>query len=107
MPNGSLKLKKAGARLVVRGFKDTKSIDETYSPVLHPSVIRLLIALSVEENCHILKFNIKAASVYGHLDEKICIKLPDRFENSNKDSNYKRPYIKLFLTQTSKMESAL
>lgn len=74
------------ARLVVRGCEQQKGVDfnETYSPVLHANLFRLLMALSVLGNYKILKFDIKTAFLYGHLDEEVYIKLPEGFENTNK-----------------------
>ncbi|TIB82591.1 hypothetical protein E3Q20_04416 [Wallemia mellicola] len=66
------------ARLVAQGFSQKPGIDyeETYAPVTSLRIIRLLIAIAVEENLQIHQMDVTGAYLYGNIDQPIYMKLP-------------------------------
>jgi len=74
------------ARLVVRGFTQEEGIDyeETYSPVVNASSLRLIFALAAENNFDLVQFDIKTAFLYGKLEEEIFMTVPEGFDLKNK-----------------------
>lgn len=75
------------ARLVAKGFTQKAGIDyqETFSPVIRHSTLRLLFALSVQLDMDITHLDVTTAFLNGHLKENIFMHLPEGF--SVKDSN--------------------
>jgi hypothetical protein len=69
------------ARSVARGFSQISGIDynEAYSPVVGRSVIRFLIALSVEFNLKMYSLDICTAFLNGQLEEEIYMNQPEGF----------------------------
>lgn len=76
------------ARLVAKGFTQKAGIDyqETFSPVIRHSTLRLLFAISVQLDMDITHLDVKTAFLNGHLKESIFMHLPEGFpiNNSNK-----------------------
>ena len=66
------------ARLVARGFNQKQGIDynETFSPVVRHSTLRLLIALSAQLNLEILHLDVKTAFLNGLLKEQVFMYQP-------------------------------
>lgn len=67
------------ARLVAKGFTQKSGIDynETFSPVVRHSTLRLLIALSVEFNFKITHLDVTTAFLNGILKENVFMTIPD------------------------------
>jgi transposase InsO family protein len=67
------------ARLVAKGFTQKPGIDyeETFSPVVRHSTLRLLFALSVQLNFDITHLDVKTAFLNGYLKEDIYMVQPD------------------------------
>ena len=83
------KIARYKARLVAQGFKQIKgdSYDETFSPVVEFSVIRLFFSLLVSKLkwCNI-QADVKAAYLYAPLTEDIYMYQPSGYiDNSKKD----------------------
>lgn len=74
------------ARLVVRGCEQIYGMDfnETFSPVISSSSLRLVFALAAKRNAYVMKFDIKTAFLYGILNEDLYMKVPEGFEENNK-----------------------
>lgn len=75
------------ARLVVRGFEQEQGIDyqETFSPVINNSSLKVIFALATVNKYEMYGFDIKTAFLYGELDEDIYMKLPEGYnEEKNK-----------------------
>jgi hypothetical protein len=74
------------ARLVAKGFSQVKGVDydEIFSPVIRYKTIRMMFALSTLEGMYMTGLDIKAAFLYGKLDETIYMKQPEGFELRSK-----------------------
>lgn len=83
------------ARLVAKGFTQKAGIDynETFSPVLRYSTLRLLFALSVKYDLEITHLDITTAFLNGFLDETVYMQFPANFvckDKKNKVLKLKR-----------------
>jgi len=72
------KIQQYKARLIAQGFSQQRGIDynETYSPVANFSLIRLLLALTVQRHWYTRHIDIKCAYLYGTLQKEIFMRLP-------------------------------
>lgn len=77
------------ARLVARGFSQRKGIDydETFSPVIRHSTLRLLLALAANLNLTIDHMDVKTAFLNGNVDEVIYMRQPPQFEEKGKEDH--------------------
>lgn len=66
------------ARLVAKGYFQREGIEytETFAPVVRPESIRILMAIAVEKDFEIYKFDIKAALLHEDLKEVIYMQPP-------------------------------
>jgi len=73
------------ARLVAKGFDQEAGVDfhETFSPVIKPATIRLVLALAVHFNWVIRQLDISNAFLHGHLEEEVLMEQPKGFEDPN------------------------
>jgi hypothetical protein len=74
-------LLKYKARLVARGFTQVDGIDytETFAPVCHTSIIRMIMAISAVKDYTVKQFDIKGAFLNGILEEEIYLQCPDGY----------------------------
>lgn len=72
------------ARLVAKGFSQKHGIDydETFSPVVRHSSLRLLFALSVKLGLEINHLDVKTAFLNGFLNECVYMQMPEGFSHS-------------------------
>lgn len=77
------------ARLVARGFSQTKNIDytETFSPVVRYDSIRVLLALAAEQDLEFNHFDVQTAFLYGDLNESLYMKQPNGFQDKDKPNH--------------------
>lgn len=70
------------ARLVARGFSQKQSFDytETYSPVAHQDIVRMVLALANRKDMYVGQKDIKTAFLNGKLTEEIYVQQPEGFE---------------------------
>ena len=66
---------------MAQGFLQKPGIDfeETYSPVMDGITFRYLISLLVSENLDMRLIDVMIAYLYGDLDKKISMKIPEGF----------------------------
>lgn len=71
------------ARLVAKGFSQRPGIDydETYAPVVRYATLRILFAMTVEQNLRIFQMDAITAFLQGELSETIYMEQPEGFEN--------------------------
>ena len=67
------------ARLVAKGYSRKQGIDyeETFTPVAKLTTIRILLALSCENDWEIERMDLKTAFLNGTLEESIYMEVPD------------------------------
>lgn len=77
--DGSLSHHKA--RWVVRGFSQQPGVDfnETFSPVVKPTTIRIVLSLAISQSWPIHQLDVKNAFLHGHLDEVVYSQQPSGF----------------------------
>ena len=64
-----------------RGFSQQPSVDydETFSPVIKPATIRIVLSLAVSKNWPIHQLDVKNAFPHGYLDEVVYSQQPSGF----------------------------
>jgi histone deacetylase 1/2 len=74
------------ARLVAKGFAQTTGFDftETFSPVIKPVTIRIILTLAVTYKWPVQQIDINNAFLNGVLQEEVYMHQPAGFENSDK-----------------------
>ncbi|GJV06269.1 ribonuclease H-like domain-containing protein [Tanacetum coccineum] len=79
--NADGSLSRYKARLVANGRSQQQGIDcdETFSPVVKPATIRVVLSLSVSRQCPIHQLDVKNAFLYGHLSETMYMHQPPGF----------------------------
>ncbi|KAH9781043.1 retrovirus-related pol polyprotein from transposon RE2 [Citrus sinensis] len=81
-PDGSVP--KYKARLVAKGFHQTYGVDffETFSPVVKPCTIRIILSLTVMNHWTIRQLDVNNAFLNGVLNEEVFMHQPEGFIDS-------------------------
>ena len=81
------KLIKHKARLVVKGFAQTKGLDfdEIFSPVVKMTSIRVILGLVASMDLELEQMDVKTAFLHGDLKEEIYMTQPEGFEVEGKE----------------------
>ena len=60
-------------RLVAKGFHQQAGVDfhETFSPVIKPATVRLVLSIAVSCNCPLKQLDVSNAFLHGYLKEEI------------------------------------
>ena len=66
------------ARLVAKGFHQQYGIDfdETFSPVIKPPTVRLILSLAVQFNWPLRQLDVRNAFLHGMLREEVFMVQP-------------------------------
>lgn len=80
-PDGSIDRLKP--RLVAKGFHQRPDIDyrETFSPVLKPATLRLILSLAISQKWSLRQLDINNAFLQGRLHENVYMSQPPSFFN--------------------------
>jgi len=65
-------------RWVIRGFTQRHDIDydETFSPVVKPATIRVVLSIATSRRWPIHKLDVKNTFLHGHLEETVYCQQP-------------------------------
>ncbi|XP_013617128.1 PREDICTED: uncharacterized protein LOC106323577 [Brassica oleracea var. oleracea] len=86
-PDGSID--KYKARIVAKGFHQQQGIDynDTFSPVIKATTIRIVLGLAVSNNWPIRQIDVNTAFLQGHLNEEVFMSQPPGFTDSDRPTH--------------------
>jgi hypothetical protein len=81
-------INKYKARLVAQGFSQVPGLDfnETYSPTIRFTTIRLILALACKYNLEVRQIDVKGAYLNGILEDDVYMRQPEGFVQPGKEN---------------------
>ena len=69
-------------RLVARGFTQQPRIDfnETFAPIALVEMVRIVLAIIVQNKWHVYQLDVKSIFLNGHLEEEVYVEQPQDYE---------------------------
>jgi hypothetical protein len=76
--------------LVAKGFKQRLDIDysDTYSPVVKPATVRLIISLAINKIWSMRQIDIQNTFLHGILEKTVYIKQPPGYTSTSAPTGY-------------------
>jgi hypothetical protein len=73
------------ARLVAKGFHQQQGVDyaETFSPMIKPPIVRLILSLAVSHNWPLRQLDVKNVFLHGTLKEEVYMAQPQGYIDSS------------------------
>ena len=73
------------AHLVAKGFKQYYELEyeDTFSPVIKPTTIRILLSMALTNRWHLRQLDIQNTFLHGVLEEEVYMRQPPGFEGSS------------------------
>lgn len=74
-------------RLVAKGYAHQYGIDytEVFAPVARLDTIRLIIALTTQQEWSIFQLDVKSAFLHGELGEEVFVQQPQGYEKKEEE----------------------